>query len=174
MESTFKDEINPKRQTAFRVPLIGDRRNWTSPILGLMLAVINDPTSTHPVKGMYPCSFDAFTPDMACTGRIYGLFATWLAVEYDTSDGRADQPTFLSPDVAVAYLRALIHTGKAKFGHIGASRASTPSPRLRRPCGSRASSTACTAPCVSGYRRPRGRSARRQLSARRVSSRSRH
>ena len=55
---------------------------------------------------------------MGCTERIYGLFATWLAEEYDTRDGRADQPTFLSPDVAVAYLRALIHTAKGKFGKI--------------------------------------------------------
>ena len=28
LESTFKDQINPKWQTAF--PLIGDHRNWTS------------------------------------------------------------------------------------------------------------------------------------------------
>ena len=104
----------------------GQSREWLKyksnvmRILGLMLAVINAPTSTHPLKGMYPCSFDAFTPDMACTERIYGLFATWLAEEYDTSDRKAEQPTFLSPDVAVAYLRALIHTGKAKFGHVDA------------------------------------------------------
>lgn len=102
----------------------GQSREWIKyksnvmRILVLMLAVINDPTSTHPLKGVYPRSFDAFTPDMGCTERIYGLFATWLAEEYDTSDGKADPPTFLSPDVAVAYLRALIHTGKAKFSHI--------------------------------------------------------
>ena len=30
LESTFKDQINPKRQTAFPLTRIGDRRNWTS------------------------------------------------------------------------------------------------------------------------------------------------
>ena len=77
----------------------GQSREWIKyksnvmRILVLMLAVINDPTSTHPLKGVYPRSFDAFTPDMGCTERIYGLFATWLAEEYDTSDGKGDQPT---------------------------------------------------------------------------------
>ena len=87
-------------------------------ILVLMLQVINGPSSTHPLKGVYPNSFAEFTADHACTEQIYGLYATFLAEQYDTTAGRADQPTFLSPDVAVAYLRALIHTGKAKFGQI--------------------------------------------------------
>ena len=87
-------------------------------ILVLMLQVINGLSSTHPLKGVYPASFDEFTADHACTEQIYGLYATFLAEQYDTTGGKAEQPTFLSPDVAVAYLRALIHTGKAKFGHI--------------------------------------------------------
>lgn len=87
-------------------------------ILVLMLQVINGLSSTHPLKGVYPASFDEFTADHACTEQIYGLYATFLAEQYDTTGGRAEQPTFLSPDVAVAYLRALIHTGKAKFGQI--------------------------------------------------------
>ena len=87
-------------------------------ILVLMLQVINGPSSTHPLKGVYPASFDEFTADHACTEQIYGLYATFLAEQYDTTGGKAEQPTFLSPDVAVAYLRALIHTGKAKFGQI--------------------------------------------------------
>ena len=89
-------------------------------ILVLMLQVINDPTTTptHPLKGVYPASFDEFTADHACTEQIYGLYATFLAEQYDTNAGRAEQPTFLSPDVAVAYLRALIHTAKGKFGKI--------------------------------------------------------
>ena len=87
-------------------------------ILVLMLQVINGPSSTHPLKGVYPNSFAEFTEDHACTEQIYGLYATFLAEQYDTTGGKAEQPTFLSPDVAVAYLRALIHTGKVKFGQI--------------------------------------------------------
>ena len=37
-------------------------------ILVLMLQVINDPTTTpaHPLKGVYPASFEGFTADHAC------------------------------------------------------------------------------------------------------------
>ena len=66
-------------------------------ILVLMLQVINGLSSTHPLKGVYQASFDEFTADHACTEQIYGLYATFLAEQYDTTGGRAEQPTFLSP-----------------------------------------------------------------------------
>ena len=83
-------------------------------ICGLMRVAIN--TSDHPSTGPYPNSFEQFTAAQASREDVYALFATWLAKEYDTSNGSAEQKTFLSPDVAVNYLRSLIHIGKAMFG----------------------------------------------------------
>jgi hypothetical protein len=66
-------------------------------------------------------TFDEFTAALACKEDIYALFTTWLAMEYDTSNGSSQEKTFLSPDVAVNYLRSLIHIGKAKFGEANDS-----------------------------------------------------
>jgi len=89
-------------------------------ILTLMLVVINTSTN-HPSKGLYPNSFDEFTAALACKEDLYALFATWLALEYDTSNGNSQEKTFLSPDVAVNYLRSLVHIGKQKFGEANDS-----------------------------------------------------
>jgi len=42
-------------------------------------------------------------------------------LEYDTSNGNSQEKTFLSPDVAVNYLRSLVHIGKQKFGEANDS-----------------------------------------------------
>ena len=68
-----------------------------------MLAVINT-SANHPSKGLYPDSFDAFTAAQASNEDVYALFATFVAKEYVT--GRAG--AFLSPDVAVNYLRTFV------------------------------------------------------------------
>jgi len=82
------------------------------------VANVKEECSAHPY---YPNSFDEFTAALACKEDVYALFATWLALEYDTSNGNSQEKTFLSPDVAVNYLRSLIHIGKAKFGEANDS-----------------------------------------------------
>ena len=91
------------------MPSSGSSSSWKAQknnvlrIVGLMLAVINT-SANHPSKGLYPDSFDAFTAAQASNEDVYALFATFVAKEYVT--GRAG--AFLSPDVAVNYLRTFV------------------------------------------------------------------
>jgi len=101
------------------MPSSGSSSSWKAQknnvlrIVGLMLAVINA-SANHPSKGLYPDSFDAFTAAQASNEDVYALFATFVAKEYVT--GRAG--AFLSPDVAVNYLRTFVQIGKSMFGEV--------------------------------------------------------
>ena len=67
-----------------------------------------------PLEGPVPGSFSAFTAAQASSEDVYALFATFVAKEYVT--GRAG--AFLSPDVAVNYLRTFVQIGKSIFGEV--------------------------------------------------------
>jgi hypothetical protein len=87
------------------MPSSGSSPSWKAQqkhilrIVGLMLAVINT-SDNHPSKGLYPDSFNDFTPEQASNEDVYALFATFVAKEYVTGRGVATEKTFLSPDVA--------------------------------------------------------------------------
>jgi len=101
------------------MPSDGSSASWKAQknnvlrIVGLMLAVINT-SANHPSNGLYPDSFNAFTAEQACTEDVYALFATYVAKEYVTGRGAV----FLSPDVAVNYLRTFVQIGKLMFGEV--------------------------------------------------------
>ena len=103
------------------MPSSGSSSSWKAQknnvlrIVGLTLAVINT-SANHPSKGLYPDSFDAFTAAQASNEDVYALFATFVAKEYVTGRGVATEKTFLSPDVAVDYLRTFVQIGKSLFG----------------------------------------------------------
>ena len=93
------------------MPSSGSSTSWKAQkndilrIVGLMLAVINT-SDNHPSKGLYPDSFNDFTPEQASNEDVYALFATFVAKEYVTGRGVATEKTFLSPDVAFTYARS--------------------------------------------------------------------
>ena len=97
----------------------GSSASWTAQkknvlrIVGLMLVAINT-SANHPSKSLYPDSFEDFTAEQASSEDVYALFATYVAKEYVT--GRAG--AFLSPDVAVNYLRTFVQIGKSMFGDV--------------------------------------------------------
>ena len=101
------------------MPSAGSSASWNAQknnvlrIVGLMLVAINS-SANHPSKGLYPDSFKDFTPEQACTEDVYALFATYVAKEYVTGRGAV----FLSPDVAVNYLRTFVQIGKFMFGEV--------------------------------------------------------
>ena len=105
------------------MPSAGSSASWNAQknnvlrIVGLMLAAINT-SANHPSKGLYPDSFDAFTAAQASNEDVYALFATFVAKEYVTGRGVATEKTFLSPDVAVNYLRTFVQIGKSLFGEV--------------------------------------------------------
>ena len=107
------------------MPSSGSSSSWKAQknnvlrIVDLTLAVINT-SANHPSKGLYPDSFNDFTAEQASNEDVYALFATFVAKEYVTGRGGATEKTFLSPDVAVNYLRTFVQMGKSLFGDASA------------------------------------------------------
>ena len=103
-------------------------------ICGLMLVAIN--TSDHPSTGPYPNSFEQFTAAQASREDVYALFATWLAKEYDTSNGSAEQKTFLSAHGA--------HLGSWKsHSNLGRNRRSSAADSTRHPSAAEIGRASC-------------------------------